>query len=178
MPTEHDVEGEQYERFVVLFTRHEPDLRGFVRSLLPTWDDVDEVMQEVGLAAWRKFASLENADGFLRWSCVIARFEVLKYRRKHARDRLVFDEDVIELLAEDRLDRAAEAAERQHALEQCLKECLSPTERKLVLQAYASDTTIKELAEQSGQPPSALYKALNRIRRSLQRCVRRRLAMP
>ena len=33
-----------YEEFVRLFVAHEVRLRGFVRSLLPTWTDVDEVV--------------------------------------------------------------------------------------------------------------------------------------
>ena len=43
-----------YERFVGLLTRHEPALRRFVRTLLPEWSDVDEVMQRTALAVWRK----------------------------------------------------------------------------------------------------------------------------
>ena len=37
----------------------------------------------------------------MKWACVIARFESLAYRRKMARDRLVFREDVLELMADE-----------------------------------------------------------------------------
>ncbi len=79
--------------------RHEAELRAFVRACLPWAAEVDEVMQEVSLVAWRKFAALEDKAQFARWACVIARYEVLKHRRAHARDRLVLDEDIIEQLA-------------------------------------------------------------------------------
>ena len=36
-----------HEAFLRLFTRFEGNLRAFVASLLPTWEGVDEVMQEV-----------------------------------------------------------------------------------------------------------------------------------
>ena len=35
----------RYEAFIQRFTHFEPDLRRFIRSLLPTWSDADEVMQ-------------------------------------------------------------------------------------------------------------------------------------
>jgi len=44
---------ELHEAFLRLFTRAEPELRAFVRSCLPRLQDVDEVMQEVSLVAWR-----------------------------------------------------------------------------------------------------------------------------
>jgi RNA polymerase sigma-70 factor (ECF subfamily) len=47
-----------HEDFLRLFLRHEAELRAFVRACLPRAADVDEVMQEVSLVAWRKFAAL------------------------------------------------------------------------------------------------------------------------
>ena len=59
--------GAQYDRFVSLFARHEQAVRSFVRSLLPSWQDVDDVMQEIVLVCWRKFDAFEvtgSADEF------------------------------------------------------------------------------------------------------------------
>ena len=53
--------SDPYELFVELFTQNEQTLRTFVRSLVPTWHDTDEIVQEVVLAAWQKF---EQYDGF------------------------------------------------------------------------------------------------------------------
>ena len=49
-----------------------------------------------------KFAHYEpELTNSMKWACVIARFESLAYRRKMARDRLVFREDVLELMADE-----------------------------------------------------------------------------
>ena len=56
-----------YEEFVRLFVAHEGRLRAFIRSLLPTWADVDEVMQETSLVAWRKFGRFERGTNFMAW---------------------------------------------------------------------------------------------------------------
>lgn len=60
---------------------------------------------------WRKLAQLESADGFLPWAKVIVRFEALRLRREHARDRQIFGDAVLELLAN-------EAAENHALLDQ------------------------------------------------------------
>ncbi|HBO52286.1 MAG TPA: RNA polymerase subunit sigma-70, partial [Planctomycetes bacterium] len=46
-------DDERYEAFVRLLVEHEPRVRSFLRGLLPTWHDVEEVAQEASLIAWR-----------------------------------------------------------------------------------------------------------------------------
>ena len=36
--------------------------------------DVDEVLQEVSLVAWKKFATLDDPTLFPRWACLITRY--------------------------------------------------------------------------------------------------------
>ncbi|MGN6132997.1 MAG: sigma-70 family RNA polymerase sigma factor [Aureliella sp.] len=161
--------------FLRLFVHHEPELRAYVRACLPRAADVDEVMQEVSLVAWKKFTSLADRTHFARWACLIARFEILKFRRKYARDRLVLDEATIQLLAEE---GAEEMPLRQHqmaALDACVEK-LPAERRQLVLAAYCSETTIKVLAERLGRTDNSLYQLLARIRMELLRCVEKSLA--
>ena len=166
---------DRYEAFVELFARHEGDLRAFVRSLLPTWHDADEVTQQVALVAWRKFEEFDLATSFIKWACVIARFEVLKYRRKMARDRLVFNEDLLTRLAEEASSEVDERKQESAALEGCLKK-LSNEQREFVILAYTPGMSTKEIAEQAGAKPGAFYMRLNRIRQALSHCVKETLA--
>ena len=84
-----------------LLARHEPVIRGYLRSLVSRAADVDELMPDVALVAWRKFSELREPEAFPRWACVIARYEALRFHRDRARDRLVLDEAVIAKLADD-----------------------------------------------------------------------------
>ena len=43
-----------YEQFIRLFVAQEGRLRAFLRTLVPSLDELDEVMQETSLVAWRK----------------------------------------------------------------------------------------------------------------------------
>ena len=60
-------DDERYEAFVRLLVEHEPRVRSFLRGLLPTWYEVEEVAQEASLVAWRKFDDFEEGTSFGGW---------------------------------------------------------------------------------------------------------------
>ena len=163
---------QHHDQFLRLFAEHEPALRTYVRSLLPSRGETSEVMQEVAVVLWQKFAEFDAARDFRKWAFGIARYEALAHRRDRARDRHVFDDELVGKLADE-----AEAAEPRHeaqreALESCLQK-LSEEQRRLVLRAYAKGTRIDDLASQRGQTAMSLYKLLQRIRQALLECVQR-----
>lgn len=159
---------DQGEEFVRLLIEHEPRVRSFLRGLLPTWNDVDEVIQEASLIAWRKFGEFEQGTAFGGWFLTIARFEALKYRRRIARTPLVFAEDVWTLLADEATDEAFEF--RQQHLETCLEK-LPPQQREVLLKAYSPGVVMRELASHSGKTEQAFYKTIQRLRAVLLKCV-------
>lgn len=169
---------DQYDEFVSLLARHEQAIRGFVRSLLPLPQDVDDVMQETGLVCWRKFDSFHsNGDcgEFVRWACVIARFEVLRHRRRFARDRLVFDEDVMEILAADAESRLNRAEAEREAVAHCLGQLQEP-ERRLLLSVHMPGDSIARIAADTGQKARRLYSKVNVLRDLISQCIRMQLA--
>jgi len=169
-PAPSALDDERYEAFIQHFTRSEPDLRRFIRSLLPTWTDTDEVLQQSALVAWRKFDQFDRSTQFIKWACVIARFEALAYRRKMARDRLVFREDILDLMATEGMDEIDLRREEHSALEACLHD-LPPDQRKFVLHAYTPGVKVKELASNAGSTAAAFYMRLKRLRQQLMDCI-------
>ncbi len=161
---------EAYESFVRQFMAHEGRLRGFLRSLLPTWDDVDDVLQETSLVAWRKFSQFDSGTNFMAWIGMIARFEALRHRRKMARDRLVFPEDLIEMIADEGAEEA-DRREREHrALRRCLDK-LDERQARWLEMAYQPGVKFHEAAKEAGKSTEAFYKTLQRLRASLQECM-------
>jgi RNA polymerase sigma-70 factor (ECF subfamily) len=169
-PTARNAEDSNYELFVRRFTHHEPDLRRFVRSLLPTHTDADEVLQQTAIVIWRKFDQYDPDTNFMKWACVIARFEALAYRRKMARDRLVFREDVLELMADEGMEELDSRTLEHEALESCLL-AMPEKQRELITLAYTPGVKVKELAEEAGSSAAAFYMRLKRLRRQLMECV-------
>jgi len=162
--------GDSYETFVSILAHYEPDLRRFIRSLLPTHADTDEVLQRTAIAIWRKFDQFDLETNFMKWACVVARYEALSYRRSMARDRLVFRDDVFDLLAEEGAAEEEQRKAEETALESCLEE-LPSKQRQLVTLAYTQGVKVVDLAEEAGASPEAFYMRLSRIRRSLLHCI-------
>ncbi|WP_411844855.1 sigma-70 family RNA polymerase sigma factor [Roseibacillus persicicus] len=162
--------GDGRDLFIPLFMASERRLRAFVYGMVPSQQDVDEVMQEVSIVLWKKFDKFEPGTEFIRWAYAVARFEVLAYRRKKARDRLCFSENLLELLANEYEEERQVLEDERHALAACL-ERLPASERELILTAYGKDLRINEIAEASGLTASSLYKRLNRLRKRLLDCV-------
>ncbi|MFN3190591.1 MAG: sigma-70 family RNA polymerase sigma factor [Aureliella sp.] len=161
---------DRYARFVKLLVANEPNTRAFLRGLLPTWNDVDEVVQEASLVAWRKFDSFVEGTSFGGWFLTIARYEALRYRRNLARSPLVFTDEVWALLEVEAEANELDRESHLSYLEGCLQK-LGNSQRELILKAHAPGVVIRELADQAGRSEQALYKALQRWRRALLECV-------
>lgn len=172
-----DGDRDDHETFVRLLLEHEPRVRGFIRGLVPTWHDVDEVVQQASLVAWRKFNQFERGTNFGSWLMVIARFEAQKHRRRVARGPRCLSAEVWELLTSeaDPAAHAAEAVERRRAaLEACLA-LLGDDRRRAVLEAHTPGVRMNDLARRLGRGEQAFYKSIQRLRAALLDCMRRRL---
>lgn len=165
-------EDPRHDLFLRLFTTNEPAVRAFVRSLVPALADANDVMQEVAIVLWRKFAEYDSHEDFRRWAFGVAKFKVLAWQRDQARDRHVFGEDMTEVLATEAVERADHLAQRREALRVCLEK-LPADQRELVASAYESGVRIDALASGLGRTAMALYKQLHRIRLALVECTRR-----
>ena len=163
-----------YETFVYLLLQEESALKGYVRRLVPTWHDVEEVVQQTSLIAWKKFDELEDRDRFGGWLMTIARYEALKHRRSIARSPLVFSDKLAEQLADATGSLAARDADRQQALEGCLRK-LTDANRELILKVHQPGVTIRGYAQQRPDSEQAIYKSVHRLRQKLLECVKRTL---
>ncbi|MDA7901161.1 sigma-70 family RNA polymerase sigma factor [bacterium] len=160
----------RYETYVAKFVHYEPDLRRFIRSLLPTWTDTDDVLQRTAIVIWKKFEMYDPETNFMKWACVIARFEALAYRRKMARDRLVFREDVMEMMAAEGIDEMPLRNPEREALEKCLGR-MQEKQRQFILLAYTPGVKVKEMAAEAGSSGAAFYMRLKRLRHQLITCI-------
>ncbi len=170
----------QYSQFVALLARHDQSIRRFVRSLLPSREGVDDVMQETALECWKKFSEFTPAtpedavDEFVRWACVIARFKAMSWQRDRGRDRLVFRECVIEALAAAALDSLDQQESERRAIENCLQ-TMPDDQRRLVLSVHSPGESVALIAAETGQKARRLYSRINVLRNLLLDCVQQRL---
>jgi RNA polymerase sigma-70 factor (ECF subfamily) len=163
------------ERIVGLIARHQPEIHRYVMSLLPNRMLADDVVQETNLVLWRKAAEYDPAQPFLPWALTIAWYQVKAARRDSGRDRHVFDDTLVEILAAEHREHDAHEGALEAALEKCLGE-LSESNRRLILARYAPGASVQDLAAERKQTPTALSLVLMRIRKALETCIERKLA--
>lgn len=166
---------ENSDQFVQELTASQNSLYGYILSLLPDRAAAQDVLQEVSLTAWQKRADFTPGTSFFAWASKIAYFHVLSHRRKMSRDRLVFDDEVLDYLAERQAERDDEMDRRGMALKNCLAK-LPVGQKELIEQRYAKGGSVQHIAETQGKSVGAISQTLYRIREALLKCVEQNLA--
>ncbi len=158
--------------YVRLWTRHQAEVERYVYMMVPRAADAAEVLQDVSVLLWQKWEKYDPERPFVPWAIRFAYLEVLKWRQKQAREKLVFSDGLLEQLSAAH-DRAAPLMEaRRKALETCLLK-LTDQQRKFVDLRYGRHGAIKQEAERTGTSMHKLYYALEKIRAQLLDCVRK-----
>ncbi|QGJ71355.1 Hypothetical protein PBC10988_30600 [Planctomycetales bacterium 10988] len=161
--------------FMRLYLQHESTLRAILRTMLGSWHEVDDVVQETCLVAMRKFDTFQPGSNFVAWIAAIGRFETRRYLRNRATRRWQFAEEVLELIEAD-ASQMQPLAERGDALEQCLQR-LPEKSRQLLRDLYIHETPVQTIAQRLNRSIEALYKQSQRLRRDLLDCIERTLHM-
>jgi RNA polymerase sigma-70 factor (ECF subfamily) len=163
------------ERFLQLLLANERRVYAFILALVPVWSDADDVLQNTSAVLWRKRETFTLESDFVAWALSIARYEVLSYRKRQRRDRMIFSDQTVELLAEQMASEGLGSDSRRDALESCVAK-LKERDRELIRLRYEPRATTQGVADRVGRSIQAVYKALNRIHGQLLDCVRQTLA--
>ena len=163
------------EVFVRNLTNSQPSLYAFILSLLPNRDDANDVLQDANLVMWRRSAEFTEGTNFLAWAYKIARYKVLSHHRDQNRSRYIFDDALLDQLADEAERRVGDLDGVASLLDDCMQELPCP-QRELVKERYAPGGSVREMAERLGQSASTLSVTLSRIRHALLECVHRKLS--
>lgn len=162
--------------FVRLLTQNERRVYGYILKMVVDWNDADEILQETNVRLWEEFDRFQPGTDFAAWAIRVAHYQVLTWRKRRDRSRLVFSEEALEGLAEEQPTVNEIDGPRQAALAECLKQ-LSAANRDLLTRCYSGAGTIRDVAGTLGRSTEAVYKMLQRVRLSLHKCVEQRLAV-
>ncbi len=160
---------------VRLLTASQSNLYAYVCALLGTSAGAADVLQETNAVLWEKAGEYDPARPFMPWAYRIAHFQVMAYRKKRSREKLTFDDDLIEQIS-DAFRRRDEGMDRQlEALDGCLNK-LSPRHRTVVDARYRDGQSLETIAQQAGKAPNAVAAELYRVRKALMECIQTTLA--
>ncbi len=147
-------------------------LRTVVFARLGEPQAVEDVMQEISLAAVRQRAPLVDASKIAPWLYRLAVTQSLLYRRKQGRRRKLTANYARQARSEEETGRAADplqwllADERRELVRQALAR-LPPRDAEILSLKYSENWSYKELAERLGISPAAMQARLHRARQRL-----------
>lgn len=165
----------EHKEFARLIARHQRAVQCYIFANVPRWADADEIWQETCVRLWTEFDKYQPGSNFTGWAVRVAYYEILTWRKKASRSKLVFDQAVIDALATEQ-DRFAseESRDRLVALDECLKE-ISDRKREVLARFYAPHIKVKEIATAMKCSIDSVYKSVQRIRWVLRQCIDRRI---
>jgi len=150
---------------------HQGWLRRVVASRLNEAQAVDEVMQDLALAAVAQHSPLHNPARAAVWLYRLAVRHVLLYRRKTGRQRSLVDRYAARK-AVSAIDASPSPLgwlvrdERQQLVQQALRR-LPPRDAELLILKHAEGYAARELAERLGVAVATVETRLHRARRRL-----------
>jgi RNA polymerase sigma-70 factor (ECF subfamily) len=150
-------------------------LRSYLASQVYHLDDVDDLAQEVFLAALGRLASFRRGDDFGAWLRGIARNKLLVYFRSRLRRSRALQRfrDEATALIQDDLDRAA-ASDRAELIERLLR-CIAqlPERLRRVVRAGLDGDKPAELAKALSTTVGVIYNLHHRANQLLRQCLQK-----
>jgi len=159
------------EDFVQLMTEYQGRMYAYILSLLADPNAANDILQETNLVLWRKSTEFQVGTNFKAWAFRIANFQVMAYRQRRIRDRLVFDDDFMMTLSVEASSFDETYEIRQKKLVTCMDK-LPDRQRDLIQRRYSIGVSIKKMAIELKSTANSIAQALFRARNNLINCVK------
>ncbi|WP_018968571.1 sigma-70 family RNA polymerase sigma factor [Rubritalea marina] len=163
------------QSFVSEISEAQSALRSYILKLTGNHHTAQDVLQETNIVLWQKRMDWDPTTTFLKWAYRVAYFQTKAHFRDQSREqqRLTFNDSLLDLLAKDEPQYDTEAP-LQDALDHCLSK-MDEEKRRLLLRRYQPDSSVEELAEETGQSANTLSQSLRRLRTKLSQCIRNQI---
>jgi RNA polymerase sigma-70 factor (ECF subfamily) len=173
-----DLDQGRPEAFEKIVREHDVPLRGYLAKHAYHSEDVDDLAQEVFLAALGSLSSFRRGDDFGAWLRGIAHNKLLVYFRSKARHQqalLRFRDEVVAMIGDD-FERGA-SGDRAEAIERLLQ-CIEKLPKRLqrVVKAGLDGDKPSQLAAEFSTSIGVIYNLHYRAHQLLRECLRKETA--
>lgn len=159
------------EEFVDQIDAIQGDLLGFILSLTGNYDQARDVLQETNLVIIKKLKSFELGTSFRAWAFTIARFQVMAFRKKVSRDKLVFSDNTFNDISADYEEfHKIEIEAKYSILDDCIEK-LPDKQKEAVKKKYIQGKSLKNISEAIQSNENSVSQILFRARKNLIDCV-------
>jgi RNA polymerase sigma-70 factor (ECF subfamily) len=162
------------EEIAVLWTGAQPAVGAFVSSIVPNFQDADDILQQVAVAVIKNYDKYDKDRPFVAWAIGIAKNEVLMHHRKNSQSKLIFSTQAIQAISEVYEKDSSKLDDIKNALDVCIKKLKGRAKRILEMR-YVSELTIPRISQKLGMTQSAVYTTFHRIRLALRDCINRQM---
>src|SRR4029453_14169891 len=100
MDAEARNEAESRKQLMALMTRHQRQIFSYIYVLVPNRADAEDLLQETSLVICEKFHEFRAGTDFVAWASQIAYWRVRYSRQKFARSKVLFDQEIVDVLAQ------------------------------------------------------------------------------
>jgi RNA polymerase sigma-70 factor, ECF subfamily len=152
------------------WNRAYPMVSAYVRSMIFSLHDAEDVIQEVAVAVAENFDQFDQTKELMPWVMGIARHKVVDHIRSKGRRRQGFDDPTMQHISEAFESIASESDNMKEALDDCMRQLKNRPRHVLELR-YLREMGISDIAERMGLSSNAIYVMLHRIRTALAQCI-------
>ena len=160
--------------FLQHLTQYQLAIRGYIRGSIANQFDADDVFQKTNIILCRKADEWNREIPFLKWAFAVARYEVMGHYRDQSREKLVFNETVMELVMKDCEEVAPTVSQRAKQLKGCLAE-LSDENRFILRARYGTDQNLEQISKQVGRSVNGVKSLLKRLRKKIDGCINEKM---
>ena len=162
----------EHKAFIALLVPNQTRIQAFILTLVPNFNDAEDIYQETISMIWDKFATFEKGTDFVAWAVTIAKFKVLEFRAKQKKSKIQFTDKIYEKLESAALSQKSAAQDRLDVLKRCIRK-LSEKEKDLLKMRYGLDLSFQKMSLRIGKTSPAIHRAIAIIHSKLALCVRR-----
>lgn len=137
------------EAFGLLVDRYEAKLLRYGRKFLPTRQDIEDVVQDVFVSAYRNIRSFDTAQRFSPWIYRIAHNAFVDGLKKNKRSPFIlpdFDTFISYPIADGSVERERERKEMRVMIDKGLNQ-MSAKYREALILYYLEELSYKEIAD-------------------------------
>ncbi len=169
------MDSDNHKLFLKLILENQSRIYSYILSLVPSYSDADDILQNAFEAMWRRFDQFEPGSNFLSWALRFTHFEILCFRKDRSRSKeKVYDSEAFELIMPVVEQEALCFDARQEALEYCIDK-LEDKQREIIKLRYSMDASPQEISSKLGYKASSIYKIISRIHNNLLACIERKI---
>jgi RNA polymerase sigma-70 factor (ECF subfamily) len=163
-----------YRNYMSLLSINYQRIYNFILMLVANHNNADDIMQETSIQMYEKFNSFEKGSDFLAWAKTIAKYKTLEFLKKQKKDKVVFNQEIVELIDQDSQGHQKKQDEWLDALRKCVS-LLPQPDRQLLHIRYYENERITAIASRFGCSFQRIYRDMARINGLLVQCVRRKI---